>query len=218
MISLDPNLECARSARAVLSDANALALALVESWPNWTGHKLALIGPSGSGKTHLCNVWQSISGGRIVAASQLAETNIDTLADAPIAVEDVNKIAGNAAAQAALFHLHNLALAEGHSLLLTGTGEPAHWPIDLPDLKSRLQGTTVATLSPPDDTLLQAVLFKLFSDRQLTPNIETIAYLTRHMDRSFAAAQSIVEKLDSVALARRRPITRALAREVLRDL
>ena len=36
---------------------------------------------------------------------------------------------------------------------------------NLPDLASRMIGTTVAKLTPPDDLLLSAVLAKLFSDR-----------------------------------------------------
>ena len=46
--------------------------------------------------------------------------------------------------------------------------------------------------APPDDALLGALLLKLFADRQLVVAEALIAYLVRHMERSFAAAQAIV--------------------------
>lgn len=198
-----------------VSDANAMALALVDSWPNWAGNKLAIIGPEGSGKTHLTHVWAAQSGARIVDAASLTNDAVPDLAQTPIAVENVPAIAEDAAAQDALFHLHNLTLAEGHSLLVTGISEPKHWGLSLPDLKSRLEGTTTAVLKEPDDALLSILLAKLFVDRQLTPNTETIAYMVKHMDRSFAEARRLVRDIDQASLAKKRKVSRALAAEVM---
>ena len=198
-----------------VSDANAMALALVDSWPNWAGNKLAIIGPEGSGKTHLTHVWAAQSGARIVDAASLTIDAVPDLAQTPIAVENVPSIAQNAAAQDALFHLHNLTLAEGHSLLVTGISEPKHWGLTLPDLKSRLEGTTTAVLKEPDDALLSILLAKLFVDRQLTPNTDTIAYMVKHMDRSFAEARRLVRDIDQASLAKKRKVSRALAAEVM---
>ncbi len=198
-----------------VSDANAMALALVDSWPNWAGNKLAIIGPEGSGKTHLAHVWAAQSGARIVDAASLTKDAVPDLAQSPIAVENVPAIAEDAAAQDALFHLHNLTLAEGHSLLVTGISEPKHWGLTLPDLKSRLEGTTTAVLKEPDDALLSILLAKLFVDRQLTPNTDTIAYMVKHMDRSFAEARRLVRDIDQASLAKKRKVSRALAAEVM---
>jgi chromosomal replication initiation ATPase DnaA len=137
------------------------------------------------------------------------------LAQGPVAVEDVPDIAGNSEAETALFHLHNLALSEGHHLLFTGTGPVTQWGLRLPDLVSRLQGTTAAQLDAPDDSLLSALLVKLLADRQLTPKPDLIRYLLGRMDRSFAAAIDLVERLDAASLALKRPITRHLAVQVL---
>lgn len=198
-----------------VSDANAMALAMVDSWPNWAGNKLAIIGPEGSGKTHLAHVWAAQSGARIVDAASLTKDAVPDLVQTPIAVENVPAIAEDAAAQDALFHLHNLTLAEGNSLLVTGISEPKHWGLTLPDLKSRLEGTTTAVLKEPDDALLSILLAKLFVDRQLTPNTETIAYMVKHMDRSFAEARRLVRDIDQASLAKKRKVSRALAAEVM---
>lgn len=199
----------------LVAPSNALAVALIDAWPDWQAGKLVLTGPLGSGKTHLAHVWAARSGARLLPAAAIGEADIPALASGPVAVEDVSEIAGSEPAETALFHLHNLALANGQTLLFTGDAALAAWPMALPDLKSRLQGAASAELAPPDDTLLAAVLAKQFADRQIAPPASVIAYLVSRMDRSFAAARHIVEQLDQASLGRRKPITRHLARTVL---
>lgn len=201
-----------------VSSANAMAVAGVEGWRDWPHGKLAICGAHGAGKTHLAHVFAAASGARIVAASDLAKADIPDLARGPVAVENVPAIAGNEAAERALFHLHNLSLAEGGALLFTGTDAPGRWPLTLPDLASRVQATTMARIDPPDDDLLGAVMSKMFGDRQLDVDPGVIAYLTRRMDRSFAAATQVVTALDTLSLSEQRPITRPLAARVLDSL
>ncbi|MBC7131897.1 MAG: chromosomal replication initiator DnaA [Roseovarius sp.] len=198
-----------------VSPANAEAVALIEAWRDWPARKLLLAGPPGAGKTHLAHVWAGLSGARIVAAGTLAQADIPALAAGPVAIEDAQRIAGDRAAEEALFHLHNLVLAEGHALLVTARAAPVRWGLGLPDLASRMEGTLLARLAPPDDALLAALLAKLFADRQLSPSPDTVPYLVRRIERSFEAAHEVVAALDARALAEGRAITRALAAEML---
>ena len=69
---------------------------------------------------------------------------------------------------------------------------------------------------PPDDALLRAVIVKLFADRQLGVDDSVVGYLVTRIERSVAAARTAVATLDSEALRRQRPITRALAAELFR--
>jgi chromosomal replication initiation ATPase DnaA len=85
----------------------------------------------------------------------------------------------------------------------------------LPDLGSRLRGLPAFYIQPPSDELLQAILMKLMNDRQLMVNPEMIHYLLPRMDRSFAAAQSLVKAIDEYSLAHHRKITIPLLRDVL---
>ncbi len=199
----------------LVAHSNAMAVAMIENWRNWSGAKMVLSGPEGAGKTHLTHVWADAAGAQIIAARDLSEDDVPKLARTHIAVEDVHAIADMPEAQTALFHLHNMVLAEGHTLLLTGTGNVAHWGLTLPDLVSRLRGALEATIDAPDDALLSAVLVKLLADRQLMPPPDLIPYLLKRMDRSFAAANRIVRALDRESIARKRPITRALAAQVM---
>lgn len=198
-----------------VSPANALAVALIEDWQNWPGRKLLLSGPQGAGKSHLAHVWAEMTGAPILAAPDLPQADIPALSKGSVVVEDIPAIADDPDAQTALFHLHNLVLAEGHHLLLTGRGEPHLWGLTLPDLASRMQGTQAATLNEPDDALLGAVLMKLFADRQLFPAPDLVPYLVHRIDRSFAAAQDVVDQLDKAALAMGRKLNASLARHVI---
>jgi len=195
--------------------ANAMALALIDAWPAWPGGKLALTGPAASGKTHLAHIWAARSGAAILPAAALAEADVPGLALHHVAVEDIDRAAGDAAAEAALFHLHNLALAEGRTLLLTGTGPVASWHVALPDLASRLSQATSAAIADPDDALLAGVIAKLFADRQVVPEPDVIPWLVRHTGRSFADARRAVAAIDALCLAEGRAATRPLAMRAL---
>lgn len=201
-----------------VSPSNAVAMAAIGDWRSWPNRKLVLKGPTGSGKTHLAHVWAEMSGARIISAVDLSEVSVGELAQAPLCIEDAEQAAGNEDAEAHMFHLHNLVLSEGHALLVTGADEPARWNLDLPDLRSRMEGTQLVALNPPDDELLGAVLGKLFADRQLSPNPDVVPYLVRHAPRSFAAAQAIVARLDDMALGSGKPMSRDLARRALAEL
>lgn len=198
-----------------VSPSNVNAVMMIESWPDWPSRKLLLTGPEGAGKTHLAQVWAGLSHGRVISAADLKEADVLTLAKGPIAVEDADRIAGDTASEHALFHLHNLILAEGHSLLISARIPPARWGLSLADLASRMQGTTQADLEPPDDTLLGAVLMKLMADRQLRPSPNLIPYLVRRIDRSFQAAREIVEGLDTASLEQGTPINTRFAAKLL---
>lgn len=201
----------------VVSPGNAVALAMVDGWRTWPSGKLVLTGPRGSGKTHLTHIWAADAGAQIITGRDLSGDDAPTLARAPVAVEDADRIATRDA-ENALFHLHNLMRENGQPLLLTGANAVAAWPLSLPDLKSRVQGAQSAVLDLPDDALLTALLAKSFGERQLNVPPNVLTYLVRHMDRSFETARNVVEALDRTSLAQRRAITVRMAREVLDNL
>jgi chromosomal replication initiation ATPase DnaA len=192
--------------------SNADALALIERWPDWPGRALALVGPEGAGKSHLAAIWAEVSGARRLSARALGESDLlAALATGALVIEDVTGELN----ERALFHLINLVREEQAYLLITARSAPTGWSIALPDLTSRLRAIPTVTLAAPDDALLRAVLLKLFADRQLAVDESLITYLVTRIERSFASARSAVEMLDHEALRLQRPVTRALAAEML---
>ncbi|MGI3165096.1 chromosomal replication initiator DnaA [Pseudooceanicola sp. 200-1SW] len=203
----------------ILGGPNQMAFAMLDSWPEgWSARKMALIGPRGAGKTHLAHIWAARAGAPLLDARDLPRADVPALARSSVAVEDVPRIAGNRAAEEALFHLHNLVLAEGNSLLVTADTAPARWPLVIPDLASRMQACPAVMLDAPDDALLGALLGKFFADRQVIPHPDVIPYLLRRIERSFTAAGRIAAALDAQSLAEQRPVTRAMAARVLERL
>ena len=198
-----------------VSPSNAAAVQLIDG--DWPGGRLVLIGPKGSGKTHLALVWAGDHAGRIIDAADLAGGLTVLLEHAPsaVVVENIDSVAGNADAEEALFHLLNAQSGQGGNVLMTCAVEPAKAGFSLPDLVSRLSGAASAVLDLPDDDLLAALFVKLFSDRQLAVTPDLITYLLARCERSFASIHSIVDQLDALSLAERKPVTRHMAARVL---
>ena len=192
---------------------NAAALALIEAWPQWPGNIVIVTGPEGCGKSHLAAIWANLAGARTIAARALDRLSVPgALATGALVIED---LVPQRFDEQALFHLLNLAREEDAFVLMSARTAPAGWTFAIPDLASRVRATPQIALSAPDDVLLRAVLVKSFTDRQIAVDESLIVYLSRRIERSFAAVRAVVARLDEEAMRRKRPLTRALAAEVL---
>ena len=170
-----------------------------------------LHGPVGSGKTHLSHVWQATShanrhtGGDLSACQEQAGKGGAICLDINGIIED----------EEALLHLMNWVRENGASMLITATQAPNRWEINLPDLSSRLRACNVAELGAPDETILTALLVKLFNDRQISVTESVIRYLLPRLERTFQAITEAVDILDKAAMSEGRAVTVPLARKVL---
>jgi chromosomal replication initiation ATPase DnaA len=201
-----------------VSAANAGAVALGDGWRDWPHGKMVLTGAPGAGKTHLAHVWAGQSGARIVAATDAA-TLID-LTDLPSALvlENCEEVAGDAAAEERLFHLHNAALAEHIPLLFTANAAPSRWGLHLPDLASRMAQAGLAHIDPPDDQLLLMVLVKQAADRAMALTPGMLAHVTARMPRDFRAISTLIARADALALSEKKPVNSTHLRAALADL
>ena len=193
----------------IVSASNAEAARAVDAWPGWHGGVLALAGPAGAGKTHLAQGWAQRSGAKVLDA-RAPPPDLSELNGRPVLIEDANQ-----SDPETLFHLINMAAQPGAGLLLTARTAPVLWPAALPDLRSRLNALPVAEIGEPDDELLQAVMQKFFRERHIRPSDDLFAYLLRRMERSVPVALALVERLDEASGAEHRPVSRALARQIL---
>ena len=194
--------------------ANAAGLALIDSWPDWPNRIMQLVGPEGSGKSHLAAIWAEQAGARSTSAHALTAAAVPgALATGALVVDDLKS---SDVDERALFHLLNLAREEGASILITSRVPPSALQIELHDLRSRLRAIPTVLLLPPDDQLFRALIVKFCTDRQLGVDEAVVSYLTTRIERSYAAVRQVVELLDAEALRLGRPVTRALAAELLR--
>ena len=209
------NLEHAPTFRRedfITSSSNAEATAAVDAWPNWLGGALTLVGPEGSGKTHLAAAWAEAHGGLFLenVAAQLVP--FSELGGQPVVVDDADKVDDET-----MFHLINLAAAEGLGLLLTSRALPRAWSCTLPDLRSRLNALRVVQLHEPDDVVLRGVLDRFFRQRLIVPPDDVLDYLVKRIERSVPRVREVVARIDEAASAEARGVTVALARKVIDD-
>ena len=195
--------------------ANEAALALIDRWPDWPNRIMLLVGPEGSGKSHLAAIWAELSGARATSAHALTADGVPAaLATGALVVEDLRPSDFD---ERAMFHLMNLARQDDAFVLITARIPPAAFEIELRDLRSRLRAVPLVTLLPPDDLVFRSLILKFCADRQMTVDESVVTYLTTRIERSYAGVRQAVELLDTEALRLGRPVTRALAAELLRD-
>ena len=196
----------------LVAPCNQAAVAWLDRWPAWPAPGLAVHGPAGCGKTHLAHVFQARAGARLLTPADLPRAAApQLLAGAKAAILD----GGPPLEERALLHLYNHLAESGGHLLIVAREAPARWSLQLPDLASRLSALPAVRIDPPDDRLMEALLIKLFADRQLAVAPEVVTYLGLRVERSFEALRRIVGLLDRESLARRRAVTLPLAREIV---
>jgi chromosomal replication initiation ATPase DnaA len=197
----------------IVGPGNAPAFALIDRWPNWPVHVVALYGPAGSGKTHLVSIWQSLSGACSLSADMLDQV---PPRKGPLAIEDVDSYPPSELRDARLFQLIEGASPES-PLLLTGKDAPASWPALLPDLASRFSAVLSLPLWKPDDAMLVRLAHKLLADRQLSVPEGVVARVLQSLERSPEAVREFIARADAKALSEARPITLSLVRELLAE-
>ena len=198
-----------------VSDSNATAVGWIDRWPAWPCPAVVLYGAAGCGKTHLAHLWCERASAVLLDGATLGEEEVVRLVSKPaphIAIDDADR-----ACELVLLHLYNACIENNGSLLMAARRAPASWGMALDDLRSRLRAALAIEIGPPDDGLLGAVLVKYFADRQLRVGPELVLFLARHIERSFAVAAEIADRLDAVSLREGRAITVPLARELLAE-
>ena len=212
---LEPRIAYGR-ADFLIAPCNAEAVAMVDRWPAWPGGSLLVSGPAGSGKSHLGEVWRARSGALLATPETLApETVPQLLAAGALILDRADEVRD----EAALFHLLNYAREASVPLLLLARSLPEDWVLTRPDLLARLKALARVAVAPPDETLLSALLVKLLSDRQIGPvPREVVAYIVERMERSYAAAERVVDALDRESLGRKKGVNLAVAKAALASL
>ncbi len=197
----------------IITDSNQEAYLWIKRWPDWPSHTLALYGDEGCGKTHLAHLWGCYGQALKLKGDEFNKLSLDNLLSAPpfFVIENADLTDS----EEKFFHLYNHIIQSNGGLLLLSQTAPAHWNIDLPDLSSRLSVIPAIKIQSPDDDLLGQVIRKQFNDLQLSVDDNVIAYLLKHIERSFESARLWVNQLNRIALMKQRNITISLVREIL---
>ncbi|WP_336294827.1 DnaA regulatory inactivator HdaA [Bartonella sp. CB169] len=201
----------------LVTESNRLAFQLIDHWPNWVLPIAVLVGNAGSGKTHFSSVWAQKAEALSIHRNEIDQAISIVSSGKSLLIEDID--AGDIS-ETALFHLINsvkqvnLEVRQA-TLLITARTVPSAWNLKLNDLKSRLNSVMLVAINQPDDALLTAVAFKLFSDRQIIVHPDTVYYLVSRCERSLFSLKRVIDSVDRLALQRKSKITRSVISEVL---
>jgi len=184
-----------------------------------------LWGPCGSGKSHLCQALCRAGIGRGEQCAYFA-LGAEPLPPAQIVsgwgnaallcFDDIDRIAGNNAWEAALFTLFNQSRDMGGRWLVTSSAPPAAVPIMLEDLRSRLGWGPVFELATMEDADRLRALRLRASVRGLELPEETGRYLLTRFARDSHSLFRLLDQLDQASLSAQRRLTIPFVKSVVR--
>ena len=176
--------------RFIVSDANRAAFDHFRNWSLWPVKATVLTGPRRSGRTLLARTFAERVHGRVIDQAESRDE------------EEV-------------FHAWNDAQDSGLPLVLVADEPPPIWSPKLPDLRTRLAVTPVATIDQPDDALFEALIQLLFADRGLHVPREALRFMTERLNREYWTAERAVEEVDRYAISERARVTTPTIRRAL---
>jgi DnaA family protein len=132
-----------------------------------------------------------------------------------VCVDDIQLVAGWRDWQEALFHLHNRLLATQGSFVAAGDSPPAALPIQLADLRSRLQGGLVLRLQELGDDERVHALQHGARMRGLLMTEEVCRFLLSRCPRDNVSLFGLLDRLDRAALEEGRRLTLPFVKSVL---
>jgi chromosomal replication initiation ATPase DnaA len=179
-------------ARFITSDANRAAFEHFRKWTMWPVKATLLTGPRRSGRSLLARNFVERAGGRVFDNAETQD-------------------------EVELFHAWNDAQDTGRPLVMIVDQVPPAWTPDLPDLRTRLAVTPVATIQRPDDALFSALIQLQFADRGLHIPPDALRFMAERLERDYWAAERAVEAVDRFAIAERARLSLPTIRRALLD-
>ena len=185
---------------------------------------LYLSGNLGSGRTHLLIATCAAANEAGRSAQYLPLATLHANAPASIrafggsdllALDDVDAIAGDAAAEHALFDLYNRCRAEGATLLFVASAPPAQIGLMLPDLVSRLSACTQIALKPLTEDARRDLLRERAVARGIELDDAVVDWLFAREKRDIASLLGVLDRVDAASLAAQRRVTVPFLRKML---
>lgn len=177
-------------ARFIVSDANRDAYDHFRKWSMWPVKATILTGPRRSGRSLLARSFVERVDGRLFDDAERHD-------------------------EEALFHAWNQAQDTGRPLVMIADQVPPAWAPALPDLRTRLAVTPVATINQVDDRLFGALIQLFFADRGLHIPADALRFMTERLHRDYWTAERAVEAVDRFAISERARLSLPTIRRAL---
>ena len=179
-------------ARFIVSDANREAFEHFRKWSMWPVKATILTGPRRSGRTLLARSFVERVCGRLFDEAEQRD-------------------------EEEMFHAWNQAQDTGHPLVMIADQLPPAWTPALPDLKTRLAVTPIASIGHPDDALFAALIQLFFADRGLHIPADALRFMADRLRRDYWTAERAVEAVDRFAISERARLSLPTIRRALME-
>ena len=196
-----------------VSSNNFSAYKLIESWPNWPGKWVNIIGPTGSGKTHLSKILEKkIKRLKVIDETNVNDKIISELRNFDCLIIDNFK---NKIKDKLLYSILNQSKQLENFIVINSKLQLNKFEIKLKDLKSRFNSFIFIGIDLPTDDLLQVIISKSFSDKQINLNPKVSEYIVKNVDRSYEKMFKFLSDLDELSLSSGKSININLIKKVL---
>lgn len=201
--------------------SNATAVEHVRSLAHGGTDTVWLWGAEGAGKTHLLQAAcrEATAAGRRAMYVALPAVSPEMLSGLEhvdvLAVDDVQRVAGDRAWEQSLFVILNAFSSRSGALLLAASAPASQCGFRLADLKSRGAGAVTYRLAPLDDAERAHALRLHAAARGLALEAAAADFLLARVARDMSALTSWLARLDRASLTAQRKLTIPFIRELM---
>ena len=198
-----------------VSSNNFSVYKLIEAWPNWSNKWLNIYGVSGSGKTHLSKILEKkINKVKIINAENINNLTISLLEKFECIIIDNYK---NNIDQTILYSLLNQSKQLEKFILINSEIPIKQMKFQTADLKSRIDSFLFMGIELPTDDLLQVIITKSFSDKQVELDPKISSYIIKNVERSYDKMFKFLKDVDELSLSSGKSININLIKKVLKN-
>ena len=196
-----------------VSNNNFSAYKLIESWPNWPGKWLNIFGDHGSGKTHLSNILaKKIEKIKILEEKNIDDDLVESLHKFDCLIIDNFK---NTIEEDLFYTILNQSKQLDNFLVINSKNSIQSNKYNLKDLQSRINSFVHIGIQLPTDDLLNVIISKYFSEKQISLDPKISEYIIKNVDRSYEKMFKFIKDLDHLSLSSGKSININLIKKVL---
>ena len=115
-----------------------------------------------------------------------------------------------------LYSLLNQSKQLENFILINSVKPVSDFKYDLADLKSRLDSFLFIGIDLPTDDLLNVIITKSFSDKQVELDPKVCDFIIKNVDRSYDKMFKFLKEVDELSLSSGKPININLIKKVLK--
>ena len=196
-----------------VSSNNFSAFKLIDEWPNWPGKWLNIFGEKGSGKTHLTKILEKkINKTKLIDAQNIDSKVIEELNNLDCLIVDNFNSNIN---ENLFYSLLNQSKQLDNYILINSIRSLKEFHFKYPDLESRVNSFIFLGIDLPTDDLLQVIIAKSFSDKQVKLDPKVSNFIINNVERSYEKMFKFLKEVDELSLSTGKSININLIKKVL---